>query len=149
VFLAVNYTTVDSAIEAITPFVDGKLVIDATNPLKLAEGGGTERVIDDDLIAGEVMQAKLRSARVGKAFTTLWTGFLAEHALAEPRVAMTLAADLPEDRELIAGLIDQAGFEPVDLGVLADSRPLDPPSPIWNVVLTAPELRERVASFNA
>jgi predicted dinucleotide-binding enzyme len=90
------------------------------------------------------MQAKLPKARVGKAFTTLWTGFIAEHAQAKPCVAMTLAADLPEDRKVIGDLIEQVGLEPVDLGALADSRPLDPPSPIWDVVLTASELTERV-----
>ena len=144
VFLAVNYWTVESAIENIAAYVDGKLIIDATNPLRFAEGGGTERVIGDDLIAAEVMQEKLPMARVGKAFTTLWTGFLEKYANSKPRIAIALAADLSKDRKVISDLIEDIGFEPVDLGALSQSRPLDPPSSIWNVVLTAPELSERV-----
>ena len=148
VLLAVNYWTLDEAIDAIRPHVLGKLVIDATNPLRHAAGGGTERVIGDDEIAGLVMAAKLPEVRIAKGFTTLWTGHVERHAnVAEPRIAMTLAADAPEDRETVAQLISDAGLVPVDLGTLAQSRPLDPPSPIWNVVLTAQELADRVDEF--
>ena len=148
VLLAVNYWTLDDAIEAIRPHVAGKLVIDATNPLQHTAGGGIERVIEDDQIAGMVMAGKLPEARIAKAFTTLWTGHVERHGnVADPKIAMTLAADAPADRETVAQLIKDAGLVPVDLGTLAQSRPLDPPSPIWNVVLTAQELQERVDAF--
>lgn len=148
VLLAVNYETLDEAITAIEPHVSGRLVIDATNPLRLVEGGGTERVIGDDQIAGLIMAEKLPSARIAKAFTTLWTRYVNQHSdVEDPRTAMTLAADAPEDRETVASLVRDAGLVPVDLGTLAQSRPLDPPSPVWNVVLTPEELKRRVAEF--
>lgn len=50
-------------------------------------------------------------------------------------------------KKVVASLIKDAGFEPVDIGTLAESRPIDPPSPIWNKVLTANEVRERVVQF--
>ena len=148
VLLAVNYWTLDDAIEAIRPHVAGKLVIDATNPLQHTEGGGIERVIEHDQISGLVMAEKLPEARIAKAFTTLWTGHVERHTnVADPKVAMTLAAETPADRETVAQLVRDAGLVPVDLGTLAQSRPLDPPSPIWNVVLTSRELQERVDEF--
>jgi len=148
VLLAVNYATIDEAVSAIASQVAGKLVIDATNPLVRVPGGGTERVIAEDAIAGEAMAEKLPKARVAKGFTTLWTGHVEKHSDREaPRVAMTLAADDPADRETVAKLTRDAGLVPVDLGALAQSRPLDPPSPIWNVVLSVDELEERVATF--
>lgn len=148
VLLAVNYWTLDEAIETIRQHVEGKLVIDATNPLQHAEGGGIERVIGEGQISGLVLAEKLPEARIAKAFTTLWTGHVERHAdRADPKVAMTLAADAPADRETAAQLIRDAGLVPVDLGTLAESRPLDPPSPVWNVVLTARELAERVDEF--
>ena len=148
VLLAVNYWTLDEAIAAIEPHVSGKLVINATNPLRLVEGGGTERVIGDDQIAGLILAAKLPEARIAKAFTTLWTGYVERHSdVADPKVAMTLAADAADDRETVASLVRDAGLVPVDLGTLAQSRPLDPPSPVWNVVLTPDELRARVDAF--
>lgn len=148
ILLAVNYSSIDEVIGAIRSHVDGKLVIDATNPLRHAEGGGTERVIGEHQIAGVVMAAKLPEARVAKALTTLWTGHVESHTdVANPTTAMTLAADDSKDRETVARLVRDAGLVPVDLGVLAQSRPLDPPSPIWNVVLTAEELEDRVREF--
>ena len=59
----------------------------------------------------------------------------------------TTAADAPDDRETIAQLVRDAGLVPVELGTLAQSRPLDPPSPVWNVVLTPDELTARVDAF--
>ena len=148
VLLAVNYTTIGEAIESIRPHVQDKLVIDATNPLRLKEGGGTERVIGEGEIAGLVMARMLPEARIAKAFTTLWTGHVERHAgVSDPKIAMALAADHEKDRRVVAELIRHAGLEPVDLGSLAESRPLDPPSPIWNVLLSARELEESVAAF--
>lgn len=148
VLLAINYWTVDDAVAAIRPHVAGKLIIDATNPLRHAEGGGVERVIPDDAIAGMVMAAKLPEARIAKSFTSLWTGHVGQHAdRAAPKIAMPLSADAMEDRQVVARLVRDAGLVPVELGPLAESRPLDPPSPIWNVVLTAEELEGRVAAI--
>lgn len=143
--LAVNYSTIDEAIAQIAPHVTDKIVIDATNPLRYTDEGGLERVIGDHEIAGLVMANKLPNARIVKAFTTLWTGYLQQHAYRPyPQVAVALAGNAG-DKPAVASLIRDVGFVPVDLGTLADSRPLDPPSPIWNKVLTADEVRSRLA----
>ncbi|NEQ42512.1 MAG: NAD(P)-binding domain-containing protein [Leptolyngbya sp. SIOISBB] len=146
--LAVNYATVDAALAQMAPYVTNKIVIDATNPLRYADGGGLERVIGDREIAGLVMADKLPNARIVKAFTTLWTGYLQQHAhRSHPQVAIALAGNV-SDKPAVASLIKDAGFDPVDLGPLAASRPLDPPSPIWNQVLTADEVRSRLAQIS-
>ncbi len=148
VLLAVNYWTLDQAIAAIRPHVSGKLVIDATNPLRRKDGGGIERTIGGDQIAGLILAAKLPEARIAKALTTLWTGHVERHAdPAAPKTAMPFAADAPEDRETVARLVTDAGLVPVSLGTVARSRPLDPPSPIWNLVLTPDEVETRVEAF--
>jgi hypothetical protein len=150
IFFAVNYWTVDEAIQAIGNTAEEKIVIDATNPLHYAESGGTERVIGNNEIAGQVMARKLPKARIIKAFTTMWTGYLQQYAHRDgEKVAVPLAGDDPAAKALVASLIEDAGFEPVDIGTLAESRPLDPPSTIWNKVLTATEVRDRVAQFRA
>ncbi|MEM7647665.1 MAG: NAD(P)-binding domain-containing protein [Cyanobacteria bacterium P01_A01_bin.70] len=143
--LAVNYATVDAALAQMAPHVTNKIVIDATNPLRYADGGNLERVIGDREIAGLVMADKLPNARIVKAFTTLWTGYLQQHAHRPyPQVAVALAGNA-DDKPAVATLIKDAGFDPVDLGTLAESRPLDPPSAIWNQALTADEVRSQLA----
>lgn len=70
-----------------------------------------------------------------------------QHAhCSHPKIAVALAGDAV-DKPVVAILIEDAGFEPVGLGTLADSPPLDPPSTIWNKVLSADEVRERLAQI--
>lgn len=148
VLLAVNYVSVDEAARTIRAPAAGKVVIDATNPLR-AVGDGTERVIGDDVLALDVMAERLPDARLVKAFTTMWTGYLEREAHRDgERAAVALAGDDADAKTIVEALIRDAGFEPVDLGAAAQSRPLDPPSPIWNQVLTAREVRERVDAMS-
>ena len=150
ILLAVNYTGVDEVTAGIRDLVAGKLVIDATNPLAAAEGGGLQRMIGDDEVAGVVMQAKLPEARVAKCFTSLWTGHVEKHSSVEtPTVGMPLAADDEKDRGTVSSLVRDAGLVPVDVGDLAGSSVLDPQSPIWNAVLSGDELRQRIEALRA
>lgn len=150
VLLAVNYPTVDSAIQDIAPHTVGKPVIDATNPLGYDADGKLETLIDKGQIAAEVMAAKLPDARLVKALTTLWSGHVeTKQDAANSKVAMPFAADDLDAQTLTASLIKDAGFDPVFIGSLAASGPLDPGSSIWNVVLTKQEVLERVASFRS
>ena len=143
--LAVNYATIDAALAQMAPHVTNKIVIDATNPLRYTDEGNLERMIGDREIAGLVMADKLPNARIVKAFTTLWTGYLQQHAHRPyPQVAVALAGNA-DNKPAVATLIKDAGFDPVDLGTLTDSRPIDPPSAIWNQVLTADEMRSQLA----
>ncbi len=146
--LASNYDSVQEAIENIREAAAGKLIIDSTNPLKLDADGALKRLIPDDEAAGVVMQSLIPQARVAKAFTSLWTGHVEQHAdVQNPTAAMPYAADAATDRDTVRGLIADAGLVPVDIGTLAESAALDPQSPAWNVVLTAAELWERVNEF--
>ncbi|WP_417750404.1 NADPH-dependent F420 reductase [Ruegeria sp. SCP10] len=148
VLLAVNYPTVESAVEAIAPHVSDKLVIDATNPLGYDAKGQLEALIPDGDIAGLVMAEKLPNARIGKAFTSLWSGYVETKSnVTDPQVAMPFAVDADADKTTMAQLIGEAGLVPVDIGGLADSAALDPSSPVWNVVLSSDEVKQRVAAF--
>lgn len=148
ILLAVNYWTVDEAVNAISLASTGKLVIDATNPLKFKDGGGLERMIGEHEVAGVVMQSKLPKARIAKSLTSLWTGHVENHSnVAKPTVAMPFAVNDVADQEVVHRLIADAGLVPVFIGDLAGSAALDPQSPVWNVVLTPDELTERIAKF--
>lgn len=148
ILLAVNYWAVDAAVDTIAAGSTGKLIIDATNPLQFKDSGGLERMIGEHEVAGVVMQAKLPGARIAKSLTSLWTGHVENHSnVTNPIVAMPYSADDVADREVVHGLIADAGLAPVFIGDLVDSAALDPQSPVWNVVLTPDELTERIASF--
>lgn len=143
--LSVNYWTLDQALQAVDTKLDGKILIDATNPLQWTEAGGTERVIPQEVTAGRVMAQRLPKARIVKALTTVYAGNLESeaHRLGEP-VAIAIAGDDQNAKDTVAQLIREAGYQPVDIGSLDDSAPLDPGGVLWNKVLIEAELHERL-----
>jgi 8-hydroxy-5-deazaflavin:NADPH oxidoreductase len=123
VILAVPWPAIDEAIEQ-AGSLDGKVVIDTTNPYGR---GGWE--IPEGRTSTQVNQERLPGARVVKSFNTLTAGFQQEAAgrTGAERVAMFLAGDDAEAKTLVAGLIEDAGFDPVDLGTAAESAILEAP----------------------
>jgi predicted dinucleotide-binding enzyme len=123
VILAVPWPAIDEAIEQ-AGSLDGKVVIDTTNPYGR---GGWE--IPEGRTSTQVNQERLPGAKVVKSFNTLTAGFQQEAAgrTGAERVAMFLAGDDAEAKTLVAGMIEDAGFDPVDLGTAAESAILEAP----------------------
>ncbi len=148
IILAVNYRTVDSAIDQIKNHLDDKLVIDTTNPLYSDENGNLKQLIGENEVAGVVMQQKIPNARVAKAFTTLWTGYVEQHSdVLEPSLVMTYAVDEEKDERVVRQLIEDSGLIPFKVGTVAQSSPLDPGSPLWNVRLTPEQAQEKLRAL--
>lgn len=90
----------------------GKIVIDTTNqfgPAPLPAEGQT---------AASLNAARMPGARYTKSFNTLTAAFQTEaaHRPAEKRVVQWLCGDDAAAKELVAGLIGDAGYAAVDLG---------------------------------
>src|SRR2546423_10688472 len=68
-------------------------------------------------------------ARYTKAFNTLTSGFQAEAAgrTGADRVAIFLCGDDAGAKEVVAGLIDDAGFAAIDVGGTADAAIMEAP----------------------
>jgi hypothetical protein len=145
ILLAVNYWTLDEALREVNDTLNGKIVIDATNPLKWSEAGGLERMIPQDVTAGRVMAQRLPTARIVKAFTTVYAGTLASEAHREgDQVAIAMAGDDEGAKQTVAELIKDAGYVSVDIGTLDESQPLDPDGVLWNSAITEAEIRQRL-----
>ncbi|MEL6977323.1 MAG: NAD(P)-binding domain-containing protein [Pseudomonadota bacterium] len=149
VFLAANYASADSALSAIRPFVGDKLVIDAMNPLRAPNDTRKEPLIAVGEISALVTAGKLPEARIARAFTGLWAGYIeAKSNVESPSVAIPLAVADQEDRSVVERLITDAGFVPAYVGDLSKAGALDPGSPVWNVILTRDEALSRAHAFN-
>jgi 8-hydroxy-5-deazaflavin:NADPH oxidoreductase len=123
VFLSVPWRIVDDVLEQIGP-LDGRIVIDTTN--QFGQSGW------EDLgarTAAQVNAARMPGARYTKAFNTLTSGFQVEAAgrTGPDRVVMFLCGDDEEAKRVVAGLIDDAGFTPIDIGGTADAAPMEAP----------------------
>jgi predicted dinucleotide-binding enzyme len=123
VILAVPWPAIDDAV-AQAGSLDGKIVIDTTNPFG---AGGWE--VTEGRTTTQLNQERLAGAKVVKSFNTLTAAFQQEAAgrMGEQRVAMFLAGDDAEAKRVVARLIDDAGFDPVDAGTAAQSGILEAP----------------------
>jgi predicted dinucleotide-binding enzyme len=123
VMLSVSWTLIDDVLGQ-AGSLEGKVVIDTTN--QFGRGGW------EDLggrTAAQVNAARMPGARYTKAFNTLTSGFQAQAAgrTGPDRVVMFLCGDDEEAKGVVANLIDDAGFTPIDMGGIADAAPMEAP----------------------
>jgi predicted dinucleotide-binding enzyme len=112
VLLAVPWVALDEVATVID--VNGKVLIDATNPF--VSGGLAS--LPDGLGAGAANSARFSGSRLVKAFNTNTSRFQARVGDGDENgpVAMFLSGADADAKQLVAMLIRDAGFEPVDLG---------------------------------
>jgi 8-hydroxy-5-deazaflavin:NADPH oxidoreductase len=123
--------------------VERKIVIDATNYYPERDGKLSE-IDEGGLTSSELIDRHLAQARLVKAFNNLPMPMLKEKARptgAPDRIALPLSSDYPEAKRVVAQLIDEVGFDPVDLGGLVDGgRRHQHGGPLYLKALTIGEL---------
>jgi predicted dinucleotide-binding enzyme len=122
VIFAVPYGAVDAIAREIAPVVAGKVVIDATNPLRadfsgLATEGGPS--------GAEILATLLPDARVVKAFNTLFASLQGNPDLHGRQLDVLYATDDEAAGKAVAALAGAIGFRPVLVGPLAAARELE------------------------
>jgi predicted dinucleotide-binding enzyme len=124
VILSVPWRLIDEVLAEVGG-LDGRIVLDTSNQY----GAGGLESVPDGLTAAQLNARRMPGARVVKAFNTVTSAFLAESAgrTGPDRVVMFMCGDDAGAKDVVAGLIEDAGFTPVDLGGLADAAPMEPP----------------------
>jgi 8-hydroxy-5-deazaflavin:NADPH oxidoreductase len=122
VVISVPWGALPLALEQAGPLA-GKILIDTTNqfgPPPLPPGGQT---------AAAFNAARMPGARYTKSFNTLTAAFQAEAAgrRGDERVVQWLCGDDPGAKQVTSGLIEDAGFLPVDLGGTAGCAVMEAP----------------------
>jgi predicted dinucleotide-binding enzyme len=130
--------------ELATEAVAGKVVID-TNNYYPQRDGHFEELDSDRTTSSELLQAHLSDARVVKAFNAiLWSRLRDDGRPAgDPeRLGIPISGDDKESKRIVATLIDEIGFDPVDAGTLAvGGRKHQPGTPAYTNGLPTTELR--------
>src|SRR5256885_9589050 len=129
VVVAVWLDTIKELISKDTDLLEGKVVVDPSNPIGVDENGEMTRTLPDDQSAGSVVASMLPTgAHYVKAFGTLAADSLASAANREPRRAVLFyAADDDAAAATIERLISAAGFDPLKVGGVADARRMEVP----------------------
>ena len=122
VVLAVWYQAVDDVLRRYEGELDGKVVVDITNPVD------TETYAPLTIAAGSVAQeiaARVPGAKVVKAFNTTFAGSLVDGRVAGQPLDVFVASDDDEAKDTIRELAESAGLRVLDAGPLAHARQLE------------------------
>lgn len=122
----------------------GKLVIDAMNYWWEVDGSRDD-ILPSGQSSSEAVQEFLKNSHVVKAFNHIgYHDLFDEHkpAGSPGRKAMAIAGDTDEDVALVAKLVDDLGFDPVEVGPLAEGRKLEPGTPIFGLSADTQVLRK-------
>lgn len=122
VVLAMMFPDLQSFLAEHAAELEGKLIVDPSNPIRFDDEGQVQRTLPDGVSAGQRNRDALPAgARLVKAFGTLSAEQLAESARRDPRAVLFHAEDDSAAGEAVAALIRDAGFEPVSVGGLDES----------------------------
>ena len=109
---------------------DGKVVIDATNPLDFSSGAPRLYVGFNDSL-GEQVQRWLPKARVVKAFNTVGNAHFVKPDFPGGPPTMFIAGNDEESKRLVAQVCQHFGWDVSDLGGIESSRYLEPMCMTW------------------
>lgn len=108
--------------------LDGKVVVDPSNPIGFDSNGQVIRTLPEDQSSGSIVAAALPAgARYVKAFGTLAADALAASANREPKAALFYATDDATAATTVERLIRAAGFDPLKAGGAADAGRIEAP----------------------
>jgi 8-hydroxy-5-deazaflavin:NADPH oxidoreductase len=127
VVLAIPWPTVDDALQ-VAGSLAGKILIDCTNPLK-GDLSGLE--IGHTTSAAEEIARRAPGARLVKAFNSIGAANMANPVFGSQRATMFFCGDDAAAKTIVARLVEETGFEPVDAGALAIARLLEPLAMLW------------------
>ena len=112
VFIAVPYGALPQIGTDYGKSLAGKVVLDANNAVSSRDGAIAEEAERDGI--GVTSQKYLPDTRLVRAFNTLsYMIFAREANRPAPRLAIPIAGDDPEAVQVAAGLVRDAGFDPV------------------------------------
>jgi 8-hydroxy-5-deazaflavin:NADPH oxidoreductase len=122
----------------------GKIVLDTCNAVPGRDGAIADEVEKNGV--GVTTQKYFPGARIVRAFNTMSYMYFEQQAnRPDPKLAVPIAGDDAEAVRVAAGLVRDAGFEPVVVGKLADARLFQRGGPGYGQRVTAEELKKKLS----
>ena len=143
-FIAVPYGALPQLGQDYGTALKGKIVLDACNAVPARDGPIADEVERDGI--GVTSQKYLPGTRLVRAFNTMsYKVFASEANRPDPKLAIPIAGDDVQAVQVAAGLVRDAGFDPVVVGKLADARRFQRGGPGYGQQVAAAELRQRLS----
>lgn len=123
IVLAIYFDPIKEFLIQYADKLDGKIIVDPSNPIAPAEDGGFKKIIGENQSSGEILSIQLpNGAKLVKALGTLGAATLSSAAFQSPEKAVQFyATDDSSINGVIEELIRDNGFEPVRVGGLDQS----------------------------
>jgi predicted dinucleotide-binding enzyme len=130
VVLAVRGSAAVELAGSLAAQLEGRVLVDATNPLDMSGGGPALFVGTTDSL-GEQVQRAAPGARVVKAYNTVGNALMVDPDLPGGPPTMFIAGDDAEAKDVVAALLRQTGWDVADMGGIAASRWLEAMCMAW------------------
>jgi hypothetical protein len=127
IVFAVWFAVIKELLGKYSSELQGKIIVDPSNPIAPDEKGGFKKIIDENQSAGQINSELLpKDARLAKALGTLSVASLIGAAFQKPEYAVLFyATDDTSINTEIEQLIRDNGFEPVRVGGIDESIRLE------------------------
>lgn len=146
VFIAVPYGAYPQLGKDYAKQFPGKIVLDAGNAVLVRDGEIAKPARENGV--GLTSAKLLAGARIVRAFNIMNFRKVANLSnRPEGRLAMPIAGDDQEALKVAAGLVRDAGFDPVEVGGLQRSKLFEQGGPLYGAEMSAQEMRERLKSL--
>jgi 8-hydroxy-5-deazaflavin:NADPH oxidoreductase len=144
ILLTVPYGAIPQVGHDYSTQLKGKVVLDTCNAVAARDGAIADEVEQNGI--GVTTQKYFPGVRIVRAFNTLgYTIFAQEANRPDPKLAVPIAGDDPEAVRIAAGLVRDAGFDPVVVGKLADAKLFQRGAPGYGQKVTAAELKQKLS----
>ena len=146
VLLSVHWDVVNEVLQQ-AGTLSGKVVIDTSNPFSSDFQG---LAIGPDTSAAQEIAKRAPGARVVKAYNTLPSPVLVSNSTQTQarQIALFYCGDDAAAKTVVAGLITDSGFAPIDTGPLRNARDQEPQGPLYNKTLSVQDAQRLVATMN-
>jgi 8-hydroxy-5-deazaflavin:NADPH oxidoreductase len=130
--LATAWSGTKNAIAMINPKnLDGKPVIDVTNPLEFPENSPPRLTIGFSTSAGEEIQRLLPGSYVVKAFNIVGNAHMVNPSFPGGPPDMFICGNDEGAKSKVTAIIKALGWPVIDLGAIEASRYLEPMAMVW------------------
>jgi 8-hydroxy-5-deazaflavin:NADPH oxidoreductase len=122
IIMTVWFNTIQALFQQYAAELQGKIIIDPSNPIEPDGNGGFKKTIGADESSGQILKRQLpKGATLVKALGSLSAASLESAAHKSPRAVLFFACDDKDIYSVIEELIADSGFDPVNVGGIDQS----------------------------
>lgn len=144
--LSVPFKAIAQVAQAIATEVTHKVIIDTCNPYPERDGDIATQVIQDPSLRQSAYTASLfPGSKIIKGLNTIYFVHLRDYAFrGKDKVAIPIAGNDKDAKKTVSQLLQDIGFDPVDVGTIADSEVMEVDQLLYNKPMNAQEMKDKL-----